>query len=185
MYSVGKVNQIRDQEKPHWKQYLQLRRKFGLYKEERVYLKRIPLTTSCEKPDERLCSSNSLERKNDSCPSSSLDVTITDQHQECIEEEKVPWFFSVLKYVYCSIFRRQCKCSQCIDCTFSLDHLTSGFVRGSWWLLDHCGSWSLDLFLYCCRAEWFQHDLSTLFNPFFWVQLEETWRTNALMMVTL
>lgn len=88
MYSVGKVNQIRDQEKPHWKQYLQLRRKFGLYKEERVYLKRIPLTTSCEKPDERLCSSNSLERKNDSCPSSSLDVTITDQHQEWIEEEK-------------------------------------------------------------------------------------------------
>ncbi|XP_031464488.1 ligand-dependent nuclear receptor-interacting factor 1 [Phasianus colchicus] len=89
MYSLGKVNQIKDQEKPHWKQYLQLRTKFGLYKEERVYLKRIPLTTSCEKPDERVCSSNSLERKNDSCPSSSLDVTITDQHRECIKEEKI------------------------------------------------------------------------------------------------
>lgn len=90
MCSLGKVNQNKDQEKPHWKQYLQLRTKFGLYKEERVYLKRIPLTTSCEKPDERVSSSNSLEKKNDSCTSSSLDVTITDRHQECIKEEKVP-----------------------------------------------------------------------------------------------
>ncbi|XP_021233199.1 ligand-dependent nuclear receptor-interacting factor 1 isoform X2 [Numida meleagris] len=89
MYSLGKGNEIKDHEKPHWKQYLQLRKKFGLYKEERVYLKRIPLTTSCEKPDERVCSSNSLERKNDSCTSSSLDVTITDQHRECIKEEKI------------------------------------------------------------------------------------------------
>ncbi|XP_042692332.1 ligand-dependent nuclear receptor-interacting factor 1 isoform X1 [Centrocercus urophasianus] len=89
MYSLGKVNQNKDQEKPHWKQYLQLRTKFGLYKEERVYLKRIPLTTSCEKPDERVSSSNSLEKKNDSCTSSSLDVTITDRHRECIKEEKV------------------------------------------------------------------------------------------------
>lgn len=89
MYSLGKVNQINDQEKPHCKQYLQLRRKFGLCKEERVCLKRIPLTASYEKPDERVCSSNSLERKNDSCPSSSLDVTKADQHRECIKKEKV------------------------------------------------------------------------------------------------
>ncbi|XP_065603631.1 ligand-dependent nuclear receptor-interacting factor 1 isoform X1 [Cyrtonyx montezumae] len=89
MHSLGKVDQIKDQEKPHWKQYLELRKKFGLYKEERVYLKKIPLTISCEKPDERVCSSNSLKRKNDSCPSSSLDVSITDQHQECIKGEKI------------------------------------------------------------------------------------------------
>ncbi|KAK4809164.1 hypothetical protein QYF61_006422 [Mycteria americana] len=89
MDSPGKVIQIKHQEKPHWKQYLELRKKFGLSKEERVYLKRIPLRTSCEKPEERVCSSNSLKRKNDSCSSSSLDVEITNQHQECVKEEKM------------------------------------------------------------------------------------------------
>ncbi|KFV49963.1 Ligand-dependent nuclear receptor-interacting factor 1, partial [Gavia stellata] len=58
MDSPGKVIQIKHQEKPHWKQYLELRKKFGLSKEERVYLKRIPLRTSYEKPEERVCSSN-------------------------------------------------------------------------------------------------------------------------------
>ncbi|KAM6232944.1 ligand-dependent nuclear receptor-interacting factor 1 isoform 2-T5 [Spheniscus humboldti] len=89
MDSPGKVIQIKHQEKPHWKQYLELRKNFGLCKEERVYLKRIPLRTSCEKPEERVCSSNSLKRKNDSCSSSSLDVEITNQHQECVKEEKI------------------------------------------------------------------------------------------------
>nr|XP_027300844.2 ligand-dependent nuclear receptor-interacting factor 1 [Anas platyrhynchos] len=89
MDSQGKINQIKHQEKPHWKQYLELRRKFGLTKEERVYLKRIPLITSSEKPDERVCSSNNLKTRNDSCVSSSLDVTITNQHQECVTEEKI------------------------------------------------------------------------------------------------
>lgn len=89
MDSPEKVIQIRHQEKPHWKQFLELRKKFGLSKEERVYLKRIPLRTSYEKPEERVCSSNSLKRKNDSCSSSSLDVEITNQHQECVKEEKV------------------------------------------------------------------------------------------------
>ncbi|NWH53033.1 LRIF1 factor, partial [Fregata magnificens] len=89
MDSPGKVIQIKHQEKPHWKQYLELRKKFGLSKEERVYLKRIPLRTSCEKPEERVCSSNSLKRKNDSCSLSSLDVEIISQHQECVKEEKI------------------------------------------------------------------------------------------------
>ncbi|NXI73869.1 LRIF1 factor, partial [Anseranas semipalmata] len=89
MDSLGKVIQMKHQEKPHWKQYLELRKKFGLSKEERVYLKRIPFITYCEKPDERAFSSNSLKRKNDSCSSSSLDVTITNQHQECVKEEKI------------------------------------------------------------------------------------------------
>ncbi|KAM9217366.1 ligand-dependent nuclear receptor-interacting factor 1 isoform 2-T2 [Leptosomus discolor] len=86
MESPGKVVQIKHQEKPHWKQYLELRKKFGLSKEERVYLRRIPLRTSCEKPEERVCS---LKMKNDSCSASSLDVEIGSQHQECVKEEKI------------------------------------------------------------------------------------------------
>ncbi|KAM6398956.1 ligand-dependent nuclear receptor-interacting factor 1 [Rhynochetos jubatus] len=87
MDSPGKVTQIKHQKKPHWKQYLELRKKFGLSKEERVYLKRIPLRTSCEKQEERACCSNSL--KSDSCPSSSLNVEIKNEHPECIKEEKI------------------------------------------------------------------------------------------------
>ncbi|NXJ00152.1 LRIF1 factor, partial [Psophia crepitans] len=89
MDSLGKTIQIKYQEKPHWKQYLELRKKFGLSKEERVYLKRIPLRTSNEKSEERVCSSNSLKRKKDYWSSSSLDVGITNQHQECVKEEKI------------------------------------------------------------------------------------------------
>lgn len=89
MDSPGKVIKIKHQEKPHWKQYLELRKKFGLSKEERVYLKRIPLRNPYEKREERVFSSNSLKRKNDSCSSSSLDVEITNQRQECVKEGKV------------------------------------------------------------------------------------------------
>ncbi|NWY21531.1 LRIF1 factor, partial [Aphelocoma coerulescens] len=89
MDSPGKVIQIKHQEHPHWKQYLELRKKFGLFKEERVYLTRIPLRAVCENPEERVCSSDSLERKNDSCSSSSLDVELTNHHQECVKEEKI------------------------------------------------------------------------------------------------
>ncbi|NXK67798.1 LRIF1 factor, partial [Sylvietta virens] len=87
MDSLGKVIQIKHQKHPHWRQYLELRKKFGLFKEERVYLMRMPLRAFCENPEERVCSS--LERKNDSCSSSSLDVEIMSHHQECVEEEKV------------------------------------------------------------------------------------------------
>ncbi|NXD70248.1 LRIF1 factor, partial [Eolophus roseicapillus] len=87
MDSPRKLIQIK-QEKPHWKQYLELRKKFGLSKEERVYLKRIPLRTSCEELEERVCSSNSLKRKSDSRSSSSLDVETTNHHQECVNEKK-------------------------------------------------------------------------------------------------
>ncbi|KAM8795774.1 ligand-dependent nuclear receptor-interacting factor 1 [Eudromia elegans] len=89
MDSPGKVIQIKHQEKPHWKQYMELRKKFGLSKEERVYLRRIPLRTSCEIAEERVCSSNSLKRKNDSSSSSSLDLEIISQHQECVEQQKI------------------------------------------------------------------------------------------------
>ncbi|NWW33193.1 LRIF1 factor, partial [Panurus biarmicus] len=89
MDSPGKVIQIEHQEYPHWRQYLELRKNFGLFKEERVYLTRIPLRAFCENPEERVCSSDSLERKNDSCSSSSLDVEIMNHHQECVKEEKI------------------------------------------------------------------------------------------------
>ncbi|NXS35407.1 LRIF1 factor, partial [Pomatostomus ruficeps] len=89
MDSPGKVIQIKHQEQPHWKQYLELRKKFRLFKEERVYLTRIPLRAFCENPEERVCSSDNLERKNDSCSSSSLDVEIMNHHQECVKEEKI------------------------------------------------------------------------------------------------
>ncbi|NXH61912.1 LRIF1 factor, partial [Rhabdornis inornatus] len=89
MDSLGKVIQIKHQEHPHWRQHLELRKKFGLFKEERVYLMRMPLNAFCENPEERVCSSDSLERKNYSCSSSSLDVEIMSHHQECVKEEKI------------------------------------------------------------------------------------------------
>ncbi|NWW13430.1 LRIF1 factor, partial [Oreocharis arfaki] len=89
MDSPGKVILIKHQERPHWKRYLELRKKFGLFKEERVYLTRIPLRAFSENPEEGVCSSDSLERKNDSCTSSSWDVEITNHHQECVKEEKI------------------------------------------------------------------------------------------------
>ncbi|XP_058711511.1 ligand-dependent nuclear receptor-interacting factor 1 isoform X1 [Poecile atricapillus] len=89
MDSPGKVIQIKHQEKQHWRQFLELRKKFGLFKEERVYLTRIPLRAFCESPEEGVCSSDSLERKNDSCSSSSLDVEIMNHHQECVKEKKI------------------------------------------------------------------------------------------------
>ncbi|NXQ34725.1 LRIF1 factor, partial [Alaudala cheleensis] len=89
MDSPGKLIQIKHQEHPHWRQYLELRKSFGLFKEERVYLTRIPVRAFCGNPEERVCSSDSLERKNDSCSSSSLDVEIMSHHQECVKEEKI------------------------------------------------------------------------------------------------
>ncbi|NWH87670.1 LRIF1 factor, partial [Aegithalos caudatus] len=89
MDSPGKVIQIKHREHPHWRQYLELRKKFGLFKEERVYLMRIPLRAFCENPEKRVCSSDSLERKNDSCSSSSLDVKTKSPRQESVKEEKV------------------------------------------------------------------------------------------------
>ncbi|NWS31750.1 LRIF1 factor, partial [Polioptila caerulea] len=89
MDSLGKVIQIKHQEHTHWRQYLELRKKFGLFKEERVYLTRIPLRAFCQNPEERICSSDSVERNNDSCSSSSLGVEIMSHHQECVKEEKI------------------------------------------------------------------------------------------------
>lgn len=89
MDSPGKVVEIKHQEHPHWRQYLELRKTFGLFKEERVHLTRIPLRALCESLEERVCSSDCLERKDDSCSSSSLDVEIISHHQESVKDEKV------------------------------------------------------------------------------------------------
>ncbi|NXX45702.1 LRIF1 factor, partial [Tricholaema leucomelas] len=88
MESPKKVTQSKLQEKPLWKQFLELRRKFGLFKEERVYLWRIPLPPSWEEPEED-CSSNSLSTRTDSCSSLSVDVETLNQQQECAKEEKM------------------------------------------------------------------------------------------------
>ncbi|NWR79676.1 LRIF1 factor, partial [Centropus unirufus] len=87
MDPLENVTQVEHQEKPCHKEYLELRKKFGLSKEERVYLKRIPLRTSCEKPEERFCPRNRLDRRNYTWTSSSLDVKI-NEHQECVKGEK-------------------------------------------------------------------------------------------------
>ncbi|XP_054032284.1 ligand-dependent nuclear receptor-interacting factor 1 [Dryobates pubescens] len=88
MNSPRKVTQSKHQEKPHWKQYWELRKKFGLFKEERVYLRRIPLPPPCNKQEED-CSSNSSEMRTDSCSSSAVDVENLTQQQECAKEEKI------------------------------------------------------------------------------------------------
>ncbi|XP_064030036.1 ligand-dependent nuclear receptor-interacting factor 1 isoform X2 [Pogoniulus pusillus] len=88
MESPKKVTPSELQEKPHWKQYLELRRKFGLLKEEKVYLWRIPLPPSWKEPEED-CSSNSLSTGTDSCSSLSVDVETPNQQQECVREEKI------------------------------------------------------------------------------------------------
>ncbi|KFQ49775.1 Ligand-dependent nuclear receptor-interacting factor 1, partial [Nestor notabilis] len=81
--------QIKQQEKPHWKQYLELRKRFGLSKEERVYLKRIPLRTSCEELEERVCSSNSLKRKKVYlCVFLALQVTV-DPEEDLTKKRKI------------------------------------------------------------------------------------------------
>ncbi|KFO87024.1 Ligand-dependent nuclear receptor-interacting factor 1, partial [Buceros rhinoceros silvestris] len=66
MESPAKVIQAKPPEKPHWKQHLELRRKFGLHKEERVYLKRIPLSTHCEAAGEWVSSSTSVRKESNS-----------------------------------------------------------------------------------------------------------------------
>ncbi|NXF97230.1 LRIF1 factor, partial [Eubucco bourcierii] len=88
MESPKKVTLLKLQEKPHRKQYLELRRKFSLFKEERVYLRRIPLPAAWEEPEED-CSSNSLNTRTDSCSSLSVDVEVLNQQQECAKEEKI------------------------------------------------------------------------------------------------
>ncbi|NXG14567.1 LRIF1 factor, partial [Grallaria varia] len=88
--SLGK-GKTQPQEQPHQEQDLELRKKFGLFKEERVCLRRIPLVEDTwMNPEERSCSSDSLERKSDSCSSFSLDVEIGNHLLECVKEEKIP-----------------------------------------------------------------------------------------------
>ncbi|XP_019401720.1 PREDICTED: ligand-dependent nuclear receptor-interacting factor 1, partial [Crocodylus porosus] len=71
----------------HRKQYLELRKKFGLSKEERVYLKRIPFGIF-PTGSKASVSSNNL-KNNDSCSASPLEVEVTTRKQENAEEKKI------------------------------------------------------------------------------------------------
>ncbi|XP_071434953.1 ligand-dependent nuclear receptor-interacting factor 1 isoform X2 [Pithys albifrons albifrons] len=87
--SLGKWK-TEPQEQPQWEQDLELRKKFGLFKEERICLRRIPVTeNSWENPEGRSWASDSLEMKSGSCSSSSLDVGMRSHPQEGVKEEKI------------------------------------------------------------------------------------------------
>ncbi|XP_067387591.1 ligand-dependent nuclear receptor-interacting factor 1 isoform X2 [Emydura macquarii macquarii] len=87
--SSEKATEIKHERKPDGKQYLELREKFGLFKEERVYLKRIPLGTHPARSEESVCSSNNLKKNNDSCSTSPQEMVITTRKQDHSEEEKI------------------------------------------------------------------------------------------------
>ncbi|KAF7238912.1 Ligand-dependent nuclear receptor-interacting factor 1 [Varanus komodoensis] len=56
--SSGMTVQIKHRKEQHRKQYHELRKKFGLFKEERVYLKKIPVSVSLKRSEATECSSN-------------------------------------------------------------------------------------------------------------------------------
>ncbi|KFW85506.1 Ligand-dependent nuclear receptor-interacting factor 1, partial [Manacus vitellinus] len=90
MDSLGEL-ETQPPKQPHWKQYLELRKKFGLTKEERVYLRRIPLIQdSWENPEERGCSSASLERRK-TCPFSLFPPVqiIADPEEDLTRKRKI------------------------------------------------------------------------------------------------
>ncbi|XP_066481601.1 ligand-dependent nuclear receptor-interacting factor 1 isoform X2 [Tiliqua scincoides] len=63
--SSGMAIQIKHRKERQRKQYIELRKKFGLFKEERVYLRRIPLSVSLTRPEAAVCSNN--VQMNDPC----------------------------------------------------------------------------------------------------------------------
>ncbi|KAJ6661009.1 hypothetical protein lerEdw1_016810 [Lerista edwardsae] len=58
MNFLGMAIQIKHRKEEQRKQYLELRKKFGLTKEERLYLRRIPLSVSLTRPEATVCFSN-------------------------------------------------------------------------------------------------------------------------------
>ncbi|XP_038235908.1 ligand-dependent nuclear receptor-interacting factor 1 isoform X2 [Dermochelys coriacea] len=86
--SSEKATEIKHKREPHGKQYLELRKKFGLFKEERVYLNRIPFGTPAGS-EASVCSSNNFKKNNDSWSASSQEMVITTKKQDHGEEEKI------------------------------------------------------------------------------------------------
>lgn len=74
---------------PHGKQYLELRKKFGLFKEERVYLNRIPFGTPPAGSEASVCSRNNFKKNNDSWSASPQEMAIPAKQQDHGEEEKI------------------------------------------------------------------------------------------------
>ncbi|NWU97213.1 LRIF1 factor, partial [Upupa epops] len=89
MDSPAKVIKINHQEKMPLKQDMELRKKFGLFKEERVYVKKMPSCTRYVEPEKKGFANNSLRKENGSCSSSPLDAKITNRRWERAKGEKV------------------------------------------------------------------------------------------------
>ncbi|XP_030417018.1 ligand-dependent nuclear receptor-interacting factor 1 isoform X1 [Gopherus evgoodei] len=87
--SSKKATEIKHKREPHWKQYLELRKKFGLFKEERVYLNRIPFRTPPAGSEASVCSRNNFKKNNDSWSASPQEMAITAKQQDHGEEEKI------------------------------------------------------------------------------------------------
>lgn len=82
--------QIKHRKEQQRKQYLELRKKFGLTKEERLYLRRIPLSVPLTRPEATVCSSN--VQTCDPCKS----LQAVPINPDPAEEEKVPDIFTYL-----------------------------------------------------------------------------------------
>ncbi|XP_074833346.1 ligand-dependent nuclear receptor-interacting factor 1 [Carettochelys insculpta] len=82
------ATEIKHKRESSGKQYLELRKRFGLFKEERVYLKRIPLRKPPTGLEASVCSSNNL-KKNDFCSASPQGMPVTTRKQNHDKEEKI------------------------------------------------------------------------------------------------
>nr|XP_020638192.1 ligand-dependent nuclear receptor-interacting factor 1 [Pogona vitticeps] len=79
--------QIKQQKKQRRKSYFELRRKFGLFKEERVYLRRIPVSLSLPSSEESVCSRS--VQANDTCDlCRTVPVTYGFREEEKIVKEQ-------------------------------------------------------------------------------------------------
>lgn len=87
--SSEKATEIKHMREPHGKQYLELRKKFGLFKEERVYLNRIPFGTPPAGSEASVCSRNNFKKNNDSWSASPQEMAIPAKQQDHGEEEKI------------------------------------------------------------------------------------------------
>nr|XP_048683093.1 ligand-dependent nuclear receptor-interacting factor 1 [Caretta caretta] len=87
--SSEKATEIKHKREPHGKQYHELRKKFGLFKEERVYLNRIPCGIPPAGSEASVCSNNNVKKNNDSWSASPQETVITTKKQDHGEEEKI------------------------------------------------------------------------------------------------
>ncbi|XP_053882063.1 ligand-dependent nuclear receptor-interacting factor 1 [Malaclemys terrapin pileata] len=87
--SSEKATELKHKREPHGKHYLELRKKFGLFKEERVYLNRIPFGTPPAGSEASVCSRNNFKKNNDSWSALPQETAIIAKQQDHGEEEKI------------------------------------------------------------------------------------------------